>query len=195
LDGEAPATEPSIPLYPIFKLAGPDRFRQVEFFTPKPVNSTAETFKFDHVDLASPISDDIVPIIFGEQFGSVFLRSDIAARLRPQLAPSQRLVPARCEDEPFPYFALADTAPRVWLHEDWTSVPCSERSALEFHDGHTVLTPIFPDNFSSDFGGHFVGHYGNFFLDINLWRSLCKEIPAVSHWLDASRIVVEDACS
>jgi hypothetical protein len=105
---------------------------------------------------------------------------------------TQRLIPVRCDGDPIPYLALIETAAQVWLPENWCSITCDDRSAPEFDDGATILSPVFPDTFDAHHGVHFVGHYGNFFLDMVVWKLLRKAVPIVAHWLDTSRIVVDD---
>ena len=186
---EDEATEISTPLYPAIKLVGPHRWEQAELFPPKRGSAPR---KFDFIEVGGPVSDDIVPIIFGSDHRGVYVRLDVAEHLKPHMAPSQRLTPVRCDGDTIPYLALTETDPEVWLPEDWVGMPHSERLAREFSDGATLVSPIFPDAFDLQRGVHFVGNYRQIFLDIVVWNSLRKAIPSVAHWLAASRIVVEE---
>jgi hypothetical protein len=183
-------TATSIPLYPIIKLVGAQRWKQLEFFQPK--RNHAPPPELDFIEVTGPVSDDVVPIIFGDLHKAVYVRLDVAKHLRPYMAPSQRLTPVHCDGDTLPYLALTETAPEVWLPENWCYIPCAERSAPEFHGSGTLISPIFPDAFDAQRGVHFVGHYGGLFLDMVLWLSLRKAIPSVADWLDTKRIVVDD---
>jgi hypothetical protein len=144
------------------------------------------------IDVIGPVSDDIVPIIFGYDHQAVYVRVDIALQLRPLLNPTQRLLPVRCDGEPIPYELLVDLAPSVYLPVDWSYMPCEERTAKEFEDGDTLISPIFPDTFPQQVGVHCVGNYGGVFLDLEVWKILHKSAPNWSQWLSTSRIVVDD---
>jgi hypothetical protein len=186
---ETEPTQSSIPLYPRIKLTGPNRFELAELFTPK---RDCAVPHFDLIEVEGPVSDDVLPIVFGYDHPGVYVRSDVAEYLQPHMSSSQRLIPVRCDGDAIPYLALTDPTPQCWLPEDWCYTPCEERSAPEFHDGATIINSIFPDAFASAQAVHFVGNYGNFFLDMVVWNSLRKKVPSIAHWLSAARIVVDE---
>jgi hypothetical protein len=186
---EDESEETSTPLFPFIKLVGPQRWKQGELFAPKRGSPPPD---LDFVEVTGPVSDDVVPLIFGHDHMGVYVREDVAKHLRPRMAASQRLTPVRCDGDPIPYLALTDTAPEVWLPEHWTRRACEEEDACEFDDGETLTSPIFPDAFDERRGVHFVGNHGGVFLDMVVWNSLRKAIPSVAQWLETSRIVVDD---
>lgn len=186
-DAELP-TETSIPRFPNIEVAGPNRWKVWDLFAPK---RNALVPPVDCIEVAGPVGDDVVPIIFGSGHG-VYVRIDVAGHLRPLMAASQRLIPVCCEGDAIPYLALIDTSPRVWLSDDWCYDSCAVRNAPEFHDGTTLTGPVFPDDFDTHHGVHFVGNYGNVFLSLGVWNSLCKTVSNVAQWLDVSRIVVDN---
>jgi hypothetical protein len=193
-DPEAEKHQPpmSRALFPLINVgARMRRPRLYEFFmTVKRGLGLAE--EIPEIDVIGPVSDDIVPIIFGYDHQAVYVRVDIALQLRPLLNPTQRLLPVRCDGEPIPYELLVDLAPSVYLPVDWCYMPCEERSAKEFDDGDTLISPIFPDTFPQQVGAYCVGNYGGLFLDLEVLKKLRKSAPNWSQWLSTLRIVVDD---
>jgi hypothetical protein len=188
----APTSYAPRSLFPRIRVNGraprPDLF---EFFENLKKRGVA-TEKIPQIDIVGPVSDDVVPIIFGEDHGGVYVRLDVARLLTPFMSPTQRLLPVHCDGELTPYLLLIDPCLRVWLPENWCYVPCEERSR-EFGDGDTLTYPVFPDTFSKDCGVHFVGNYNGLFLDLQVWTQLRKSISNLKQWWSTCRIVVDDA--
>jgi hypothetical protein len=138
------------------------------------------------IQVKGPLSDDVLPIIFGYDHTAVYIPDDVAQFIRPHMSPTQRLLPVRCDGDPIPYHLLVEPAPHVWLPENWCYIPCAERSAHEFSDRDTIISPIFPDTFAKEYQVHFVGNYGGFFIDLQLWTQLRKSISNLNDWIGTS---------
>lgn len=148
----------------------------------------AASDQIPHIEVTGPVSDDVVPIIFGEDHDGVYMRTDVGKLLSSHMSPTQRLLPVLCDGKLIPYRLLIDSAKRVWL-----PVPCVQGDGGEFDDGDTLTGLIFPDTFSNDYGVHFVGNYSGLFLDLKVWTLLRNAVPNLKYWISTSRIIVDDS--
>lgn len=173
-------------LFPSIRIDGRARPRVFEFFESLKRGHVASD-QVPDIEVTGPISDDVVPIIFGEDHGGVYVRTDVAKLLSPHMSPTQRLLPVLCDGELISYQLLIDLAQRVWL------LPCVQGDGGEFDDGDTLTIPIFPDRFSNDYGVHFVGNYSGLFLDLKVWTLLRNAVPNLKYWISTKRIIVDDS--